>query len=81
MDAQQIACQDFVEVVTDYLEQRLQAELHATCEAHLESCDSCRRYLEQMRRTIGLLGQSVEQTLDPADRAALLARFRSIAGA
>jgi anti-sigma factor RsiW len=50
-----LACCEFVELVTDYLDGALAAERHAVFEAHARDCEGCRRYLAQMRITVGLL--------------------------
>jgi anti-sigma factor RsiW len=49
---QGIICQQWVEMVTDYLEGTLPRALQAAADRHLASCPHCREYLEQMRRTI-----------------------------
>jgi hypothetical protein len=40
------------------------------------SCPPCRAHLEQMRRTIRLLGRIPEETVPPHAENALLAAFR-----
>ena len=75
-DGTEISCQEVVEVVTDYLEGRLSPEDVAIFEAHLELCDGCRWYVEQMRTTIGLTGRLRVGDLSPAARADLIAAFR-----
>ncbi len=50
-------CQEFVEVVTDYLEGVMPAEARARFERHLSECDGCDRYLAQIRRTMALTGR------------------------
>jgi anti-sigma factor RsiW len=50
----EIVCQQWVEIVTDYLEGTLPADLQASADRHLAACPHCREYLEQMRRTISL---------------------------
>ena len=52
----EIVCQQWVELVTDYLEGALPAELQQAADRHLETCPHCREYLEQMRRTIAVSG-------------------------
>jgi len=71
-----MACQDLVEVVTDYLESALPADLLARFEQHLEICDACRSYVEQIRLTIRLSGRVDAGNLSPATREALLSAFR-----
>lgn len=72
-----MACQDLVEVVTDYLEDALPADLRARFDRHLEICDACRSYVEQIRLTIRLSGHVESETLAPNTREALLAAFRN----
>lgn len=50
-------CRDMAEIVTDYLEGALPLSAWAAARFHLALCDSCRRYVEQIRRTIRLLGE------------------------
>ena len=68
-------CRQLVDLVTDYLEDRLSARDRARFEAHLENCAACRTYLEQVRQTIRVLGRLPEASLSPEARAALLAAF------
>ncbi len=51
-----IICQQWVEMVTDYLEGALPRALHEAADRHLADCPHCREYLEQMRRTIAVAG-------------------------
>jgi predicted anti-sigma-YlaC factor YlaD len=53
----EVTCQQFVEVVTDYLEGALAARQLTQVEEHLVICDLCGSYLEQIRQTITALGQ------------------------
>jgi predicted anti-sigma-YlaC factor YlaD len=75
-DGTQISCQEVVEVVTDYLEGRLSGEEAAILEAHLELCDGCRSYLDQMRITIATVGRIEETDMPPGMRDTLLSAFR-----
>src|ERR671922_3007179 len=52
-----IVCQQWVEMVTDYLEGALPRRLQEAAERHLAACPHCREYLAQMRRTITLSRQ------------------------
>ena len=72
----EMACRELVELVTDYLEDRLPPDDRARFEAHLADCSYCETYLEQMRQTIRLLGRLPEESLAPQARDALLAAFR-----
>ena len=76
-DAQQeMACQELVEVITDYLEGTLAASDRARFDAHLLSCAACREYVEQMRVVIRLSGGLTARTIEPATRESLLRAFR-----
>ena len=57
-------CRDFVEDVTAYLEGALPDELEARVEGHLADCPHCRAYLDQMRRTVRLLGRLGDEDVD-----------------
>ncbi|MNC93484.1 hypothetical protein D3C83_101230 [compost metagenome] len=65
-----------MEVITDYLEDRLSPVDRARFEAHLAECEACRTYLEQFRQTIRALGRLPEESLSPEARSALLDAFR-----
>ena len=61
----ELTCQELVEIVSDYLEGALPAGDRERFEAHLEICEGCRRYLDQMRTTIRVVGRLTEEDLDP----------------
>jgi len=73
---EQLSCQELVELVTDYLEGALPDEERVRLERHLETCDGCRDYVEQMRTTISLTGEARPAALTPEVEEALLASFR-----
>jgi anti-sigma factor RsiW len=72
----ELACEDVVELVTDYLEGALSPEEVALFENHISDCEGCERYLEQMRTTIAAVGRLGEADVPPAMRERLLAAFR-----
>jgi anti-sigma factor RsiW len=72
----EVACRELVELVTDYLEGTLPEEVRELFEAHLEECEGCRRYLEQMRLTIRLTSSLSEEPLASGTRTKLLQLFR-----
>ena len=74
--ADQLSCQELVELVTAYLDDALSPGDRARFEAHIADCDGCRGYLEQIRVTIALSGRLVPEQLDPAAKATLLDAFR-----
>ena len=75
-DLPELPCRELVELVTDYLEDRLSPVDRARFEAHLTECEACRTYLEQFRETIRVLGRLPEESLSPEAREALLTAFR-----
>ena len=76
-DLPELPCRELVELVTDYLEDRLPPADRARFEAHLKDCEACRSYLEQFRQTIRALGRLPEESLSPEARDTLLAAFRT----
>jgi anti-sigma factor RsiW len=53
----ELACQQAVELVTDYIEGYMSRADRRRFEAHLSSCPRCTAYLAQMRSTIQLTGR------------------------
>lgn len=78
--ADPLVCQEFVELVTDYLEGALPESERARFEAHVAECDGCAGYLEDMRRLLGSLHNTVEPPPDPGTREALLRAYRDLRG-
>jgi anti-sigma factor RsiW len=72
-----MTCRQFVEIVTDYLEQQLDEARRLWTDEHLAGCDACRNYLEQMRTTIRALRDLGDESLDPARRDQILAAMRT----
>ena len=50
-----LKCRDLAELVTPYLEGTLPLRTRVAALFHLRLCGACRRYVEQMRRTIQFL--------------------------
>jgi anti-sigma factor RsiW len=74
--AKPLACQELVELVTDYLEGRLARRDRRRFEAHIGECEGCTAYLAQMRETIRLTGRLTEEQIPEAAKAKLLEIFR-----
>jgi anti-sigma factor RsiW len=72
----EMPCRELVELITDYLEDRLSPVDRDRFEAHLAECEPCRTYLEQFRHTIRALGRLPEESLSPEARSTLLAAFQ-----
>jgi predicted anti-sigma-YlaC factor YlaD len=76
----EIRCQQVVELVTDYLEGVLDADLRARVEEHLAECEGCTEYLEQMRTTVRLLGHVPVDSLSEDAKTDLITAFRDFHG-
>jgi len=72
----EMACQELVEVITDYLEGTLPKSDRARFDAHLATCPGCREYVEQMRAVIRLSGSLTAKSIEPATRDSLLRAFQ-----
>ena len=71
-----LSCQEFVELVTGYLEGTLAPDRCAALEAHLEVCSGCRLHLGKTRLTTRALHAPAAIPF-PADmRNVLLQHFR-----
>jgi anti-sigma factor RsiW len=74
--ADHITCQEVVELVTDYFEQALPADEAELFEQHLNFCEGCDWYVDQMRTTVATVGHISEEDLPDETRERLLAAFR-----
>ncbi len=74
--ADDLACTEEVELMTDYLEGALPAADVRRLERHLEICPGCTQYLVQMRTIAGSLGGLTEDSIPAEMRSDLLAAFR-----
>jgi hypothetical protein len=54
--ARELTCIEMVELVSDYLEGALPWRVRRRVERHLDGCDGCTRYFEQIRTTVRLAG-------------------------
>lgn len=72
-----LSCNEIVELVTEYLEGTLSANDRARFEEHLQSCEPCRIYLEQMRQTIRALGRLPAESISEHAKQVLLQAFRN----
>jgi anti-sigma factor RsiW len=76
VSAEILTCRELVELVTEYFEGALSPRDRSRFEEHIMSCPPCRAYLEQMQRTIQLLGSIPEETVSTDAEAALISAFR-----
>ena len=71
-----ITCQEVVELVTDYVERTLPSDETALFEQHLNFCEGCDWYVDQMRTTVEATGKVTEEELSPEFRDRLMTAFR-----
>lgn len=75
-----ISCADALELMTDHLEDALSDADAARMRAHLQGCEACRVYLDQLRATIAIVheaGPAEEIAIDPERVDSLVELFRS----
>jgi anti-sigma factor RsiW len=72
-----LTCKELVELVTEYLECGLSPRDRARFEEHVMTCPPCHAHLDQMRRTIQVLGQLPEESLSEEAERDLREAFRS----
>ena len=73
-------CQEMVELVTEYLEDRLPVDDRLRFEQHIAVCGPCHAYLGQMRETIRVTGELREESLSDDARDTLMTAFREWGG-
>jgi anti-sigma factor RsiW len=76
----ELDCKALVELVTEYLDDALRPGERAAFERHVDECEDCGVYLDQMRTTIAALGDLPPERLARSSRERLLANFRSSVG-
>jgi anti-sigma factor RsiW len=76
ISADDLACVEAVELVTDYLEGTLSPAEVRRLEHHLETCSGCDEYVEQMRSLAGSLGDLSSDSLAAERRERVIAAFR-----
>ncbi|HXE76381.1 MAG TPA: zf-HC2 domain-containing protein [Candidatus Xenobia bacterium] len=71
-----MSCRELVRVITDYIEGVLPPAARKRFEEHLALCEGCQTYLDQMRKTIQVVGRLSEESIPSGAKAALLQAFR-----
>jgi anti-sigma factor RsiW len=79
-DVEHLTCREFVEVLTDYLDNALDPAERAEIERHIVICRGCSNYVEQMRSTIDLLGRLARDGAGDVGSERLLSMFRAWQG-
>jgi len=79
--ADEVTCQQFVELVTDYFEGALPPRTLSHVEEHLVMCDWCVTYVEQMQATVeSLRTLSDRSAREPPDSLLATVRAKKAAG-
>jgi anti-sigma factor RsiW len=78
--ADHISCQEVVELVTDYLDRALPADEASLFEQHINFCDGCIWYVEQIKATADALGEVREEHISPEAKSRLMTAFRDWKG-
>jgi hypothetical protein len=73
----EMACREFVQLVTDYFENALSLEDRTRFEQHLVFCTWCVDYLQQMRDTLKVAGRLAVEDLPKEGQERVLAAFRN----
>jgi predicted anti-sigma-YlaC factor YlaD len=72
-----LTCHEVLDLLTEYLEGALVPVEHARVAAHLELCEGCARFLEQLTLTIAVTGALREDAVPDDVRDSLVAAFRT----
>jgi anti-sigma factor RsiW len=75
---ERVVCQQWVELVTAYLDSTLPRPVTKAIDRHLAHCRHCREYLKQMRLTIRLTGELRDEDVPDEVIDALEAAFRDL---
>jgi anti-sigma factor RsiW len=75
--AEHLSCQEVVELVTEYLDESLPTDATSLFEQHLNFCDGCVWYVDQLRTTVEALGEIREEHVPPEAKDRLVDAFRN----
>jgi anti-sigma factor ChrR (cupin superfamily) len=70
------SCQEVVDLAADYVEGALPSPEATLFELHLNLCDGCFTFIDQIRATASLAGQLSEEQVPEEMMAKLLTAFR-----
>ena len=70
------SCQEVVELASEYLEGAMSTEQMTRFELHLNLCDGCSGFVEQVRATVAMARVLPEEEIPDDLRGRLLAAFR-----
>jgi anti-sigma factor RsiW len=73
----EMTCREVLELLTEYLEGALPPAARAPVAAHLDDCEPCDRFLQQLTLTISLTATLSEDDIADDVRDSLLRAFRT----
>jgi anti-sigma factor (TIGR02949 family) len=73
---QHVTCSEVVELVTEYLDRTLPPEDTTLVEQHLNFCEGCLWYVDQIRTTVATVGRIEPEEVPDDMRDRLLTAFR-----
>jgi len=76
MTSDYLTCAELVVLVTDYFDGALSPHDRARFDDHIMTCPPCQAHLDQIRRTIDVLGHVPQESLSTAAERDLLGAFR-----
>ena len=76
--ADDLPCQQIVELLSDYLDGALDVTTDARLRSHLDECPGCVEALAQFERSSAAIGRTPADALEPALRSRLLDSFRNL---
>ena len=76
-EADELACRELVELVTEYLDGALDPAARARVDAHLATCDGCTTYLDQVQAVMAAAPHILPEPVPPALMRRLLEAFRA----
>jgi len=68
-------CREVLDLLTDYVEERLDPATRLRLEAHFEDCAPCENFLNNYRHSIRLVGELGEELSIPPEMEERLRRF------
>jgi anti-sigma factor RsiW len=74
--AEHLSCQEVVELVTEYLDESLPTEDMTLFEQHLNVCEGCVWYVDELRTTVEMVGEIREEDVSPEMKDRLMGAFR-----
>jgi hypothetical protein len=73
---QHVTCREVVELVTEYLEHSLPPDVATLVEQHLNFCEGCVWYVDEIRMAVATVGRIEPEEVPPDVRDRLLTAFR-----